>query len=107
MLRKIAFALRRSPDFSRAIVVCLLMIGALTLWAGVSHAAPASCSVANGVGVIVNGQCTIKTCNAGFLDCDRDPRSGCEVKSSTDPQHCGSCGNVCKNRQHCTAGKCA
>ena len=35
------------------------------------------------------------SCAAGFLDCDADPATGCEIVSTQDPLHCGGCGIVC------------
>jgi hypothetical protein len=34
----------------------------------------------------------VVACDAGFGDCDRDARSGCEVDLRTTVAHCGACG---------------
>jgi hypothetical protein len=39
--------------------------------------------------------CKVTACNAPQADCDHLFGNGCEVNTSTDPNHCGSCGNVC------------
>lgn len=48
----------------------------------------ASCTLAN-----VEDTCELR-CDEGFLDCDGDPRNGCET-SVGGVQHCGSCDNSC------------
>jgi hypothetical protein len=49
---------------------------------------------ANGTGACANGNCGI-ACNMGYMDCDRNPGNGCEVRISSDPSNCGACGKVC------------
>lgn len=34
-------------------------------------------------------------CAPGKADCDGDPSNGCETDVTSDPNNCGSCGNVC------------
>ncbi len=50
------------------------------------------------------------TCDAGALDCDMDPSTGCEAVAATDPLNCGVCGRRCAPREHapatCSAGVC-
>jgi hypothetical protein len=41
-------------------------------------------------------------CSVGFQDCD-----GVCANPSTDPRHCGACGNACPDGQFCTSGSCA
>lgn len=52
-----------------------------------------------------SGQCT-GTCALGFLDCDKNAVTGCEVDSAADPANCGSCGAECSFDQTCVLGKC-
>src|ERR1019366_4268998 len=59
-----------------------------------SAAGGTSCVVANGIGAMLNGVCQVRSCNAGFADCDRSPVNGCEAKISTDPKNWGSCGQA-------------
>lgn len=46
------------------------------------HVASVGCEV---------GLCEIKTCDAGFADCDADPSNGCEVNTSDSATRCGGC----------------
>jgi hypothetical protein len=49
-------------------------------------------------------------CDATHLDCDHDPRNGCEIDVGSDPAHCGACAIVCSKAgataQACSAGVC-
>lgn len=56
------------------------------------------------------GACST-ACAPGFLDCDSDPRTGCEAKGSSDVSNCGACGNTCGSANtdlpsKCDQGKC-
>lgn len=55
--------------------------------------------------VCVEQKCGFE-CNTGFFDCDRDPKSGCEVDVERDPNNCGRCGRHCADNL-CTNGKCS
>ncbi len=50
------------------------------------------------------------TCAGTFADCDGAPANGCEIDTSDDPTHCGSCGSACSTTgvasTTCTAGVC-
>ena len=61
------------------------------------------CGTANGTASCSGGGCSI-TCGAGYLNCDTVNSNGCEINKLTDPNNCGSCGNVCANG--CTNGVC-
>ena len=37
-------------------------------------------------------------CSPGLANCDGDVENGCEVELSSDPRHCGACGQVCHGR---------
>ena len=51
------------------------------------------------------GQC-VYTCDQGRLDCNGLPADGCEVDSSKDPKHCGTCDKACPATPNATA-KCS
>jgi hypothetical protein len=67
--------------------------------------APCAASV-NAAAACKAGACST-TCNTGFSDCDGDPATGCEAKSSTDVSNCGACGKVCGSANTDTPTKCA
>ena len=50
--------------------------------------------VANGTGTCQLGACTLD-CAMGFDDCDDKVSTGCEVDTTSDPEHCGGCTNGC------------
>jgi hypothetical protein len=50
----------------------------------------------NAVPVCAEGDCAY-VCNDGFADCNLAPVDGCEVDLNSDPNNCGTCGNVCAN----------
>jgi Thrombospondin type 3 repeat len=54
-----------------------------------------ACAVAHGSGACSAGRCTVKTCNAGFDNCDSNAANGCEHDVSDDAFNCGACGHVC------------
>lgn len=45
-------------------------------------------------------------CTGGFDDCDDDADDGCETDLASDPENCGTCGNICFNGL-CAGGGCA
>lgn len=60
--------------------------------------------------VCSGGACTF-ICQSGFSDCDQDPRNGCETIVQSDPNHCGSCSNICQQHPNtyspiCDNGTC-
>ncbi len=69
-----------------------------------------TCNPTNAAPVCTDGNCVLN-CNAGFADCDRDPRNGCEVGLNTIT-NCAACSNVCptgaalNGTATCTAGVC-
>jgi hypothetical protein len=54
-----------------------------------------ACSFTNADPLCVGGVCQMGACWPGWGDCDADPANGCEVDLTTDPNHCGACGNLC------------
>jgi len=72
------------------------------------------CFVANGAPGCSSGACTVKSCNAGFGNCDGNVVNGCETNTNTDVTNCGTCGNNCTSSctgnvssTTCSAGSCA
>jgi hypothetical protein len=53
----------------------------------------------------MGGQCT-NQCLFGWLDCDQNIVTGCEVNAANDPDNCGNCGTRCAFDQTCESGKC-
>ncbi len=46
-------------------------------------------------------------CPPNMANCDGIPAHGCDVNLQNDPEHCGSCANVCKPPMLvCAGGKC-
>jgi hypothetical protein len=67
-----------------------------------------ACSTVHGKPSCNAGVCAIE-CAAGFADCNNDPTDGCEANLTADPLHCGSCADVCSQRNAtavCNGGKC-
>lgn len=68
------------------------------------------CVVAHGTPGCADGECTVAACDAGFADCDRDPKNGCEVDTNSSEGHCGACDTPCEldnvAAQTCEAGLC-
>ena len=54
-----------------------------------------TCNFANAVGTCINGKCKLSQCDPGFGNCNNVDADGCEVNLTSDPENCGSCGNVC------------
>lgn len=50
-----------------------------------------------------DGECV---CTGGYVDCDDDPKNGCETSPGSDPKHCGACGHECLGGD-CVEGRCA
>jgi hypothetical protein len=51
-----------------------------------------------------SGQCAIASCEAGYADCDQEPKNGCEVSLGTLTD-CGVCGAAC-SKASCSGGVC-
>jgi len=72
---------------------------------GTSCPAPTS-----GAATCTDGACGASPCAGGALDCNGDPRDGCEVDGQTDVKNCGACGARCAGGPNqsaaCEAGAC-
>jgi hypothetical protein len=53
----------------------------------------------------VNG-CQAITCSAGYMDCDTQAATGCEINVNSDKNNCGTCSNKCGAFDHCENGQC-
>lgn len=52
------------------------------------------------------GLCAIRTCHAGFGDCNQEPRDGCETDLKRSAAHCSKCGTPCAEPSQCLEGQC-
>jgi hypothetical protein len=62
--------------------------------------------LAHGKVACVNAVCALTQCDVGFLDCDNNPKNGCETVVANDKNNCGKCGNACGQGQVCINGGC-
>ena len=63
------------------------------------------CDPPNGTGDCASGTCDIVACETGFDNCDGSGANGCESRTGSDPDNCGSCGNNCRPPR-CCSGMC-
>jgi hypothetical protein len=55
------------------------------------------------------GACVVTACDTGYANCDNDASNGCEVDTTSDPLHCGTCLKGCSFAHAiagCTGGSC-
>ena len=64
------------------------------------------CSLARADSSCVAGSCVIDACHPGRADCNASASDGCEADITSDPRHCGECGNDCGARA-CVGSRCA
>ena len=64
------------------------------------------CMVENAEPACGSGSCAIRRCLPGFRDCNRQTRDGCEIDSTTDADHCGTCEVACAPGATCNDGVC-
>ncbi|HOX47256.1 MAG TPA: hypothetical protein PK668_26925 [Myxococcota bacterium] len=53
-----------------------------------------ACTNAHGSTACVSTSC-VPTCSGTYRDCDGEPWDGCETNVLDNPQHCGSCDEIC------------
>jgi hypothetical protein len=59
------------------------------------------------MGVPPDMSCVPPVCQPGTANCNGICEDGCEVNTNTDPNNCGSCGNVCPcEAPNCVCGTC-
>lgn len=69
-----------------------------------------ACALDNAVQGCVGGQCTVRSCNEPFDDCNNEARDGCEVDLASNPAHCGGCNERCNSingTPTCVKSRCA
>jgi hypothetical protein len=54
-----------------------------------------TCVIPNGVPACKASVCSVGSCNAGYADCNGDPKDGCETNIATDTKNCGACNTPC------------
>jgi len=64
------------------------------------------CIVSNATPDCAAGRCVVRSCNAGFGDCDADSMNGCETDLLGNAAHCGKCTTSCPAGKTCQAGQC-
>ncbi|HRI68947.1 MAG TPA: hypothetical protein PK156_32175 [Polyangium sp.] len=53
------------------------------------------CNLANGSSMCIGGVCEVATCNMGYANCNNMSADGCEINTTNDAMHCGSCDTLC------------
>jgi hypothetical protein len=68
------------------------------------------CSLPNAVPGCIAGVCVVKSCQAGYGNCDGVNFNGCEKSTLADPANCGTCGHICTAAPNatvaCSGGAC-
>ena len=59
---------------------------------------------ASGIGCSASA-CTYTTCSGGFANCDLNATNGCEVNTTSDLVHCGTCATNCNTQVANATGK--
>ncbi len=70
----------------------------------------AACSTSNGTSVCVDRACVVRSCAAGFADCDGVAANLCETDTRQSLSNCGRCGVACvlpRATPVCRDGACA
>lgn len=65
------------------------------------------CVVAQGSAKCESDQCSVKACDVGYADCNKQAADGCEINTEANHEHCGGCGKTCAASEVCLAGSCA
>jgi len=69
-----------------------------------------SCEAPDAITACVASSCQLAQCVAGKLDCDKDPKTGCEVDPTSNVDHCSACGMACttpNGTMECLASTCS
>lgn len=66
----------------------------------------AACSYPNAKTKCVVADCVFDMCNAGFGDCNKNLKDGCEADLLNDDNNCGACANPCGKGNFCDMGVC-
>jgi hypothetical protein len=53
------------------------------------------CDTPNATAGCTGAACVILECNGNFENCDGSAANGCEADTTSNPSHCGACGNGC------------
>ncbi len=67
------------------------------------------CNLPNATAACTGTVCAIAACAGTFENCDGSSANGCEADPTSDPSHCGACGNACVTphaQPGCNAGSC-
>jgi hypothetical protein len=65
------------------------------------------CTIDNGQPLCDVGECTVKSCNANYDDCNGLASDGCEINLSMNQTNCGMCGNNCTTAFANASGTCS
>ncbi len=68
------------------------------------------CAVPHATAKCASSTCGVGSCSTGFADCNGAAIDGCETATTSDPNNCGGCGNVCTLAHAsatCTSSSCA
>jgi hypothetical protein len=64
------------------------------------------CTYPNAAGACTSGTCGLGACLTGFANCNGTVSDGCEINTTSNVNHCGTCGNVCPSGQICKDSMC-
>jgi hypothetical protein len=64
------------------------------------------CVVASATPDCSAGRCAVRSCNAGFGNCNNDATDGCETNVLTSLLHCSRCNAPCSAGMTCQSGQC-
>jgi hypothetical protein len=65
-----------------------------------------SCRIPNAAVTCESGDCRTLGCIEGYDTCNAQAESICETHVWSDPDNCGTCGNVCSGHESCVSGRC-
>lgn len=76
---------------------------------GVDNQCGCMCTLPNATTSCLAGVCSIKSCSAGWGNCDSITDNGCELDTNSNLANCGSCGHSCSFANasaSCVGGTC-